>query len=170
MKLEDKKRILIMGCAGSGKSTLAKTLGEKLNIEICHLDKLFYKPNWEEEDKEVFILKQKEIIEKDQWIIDGNYRHTLDLRLERCQLVIYLDYNRLVSILGIYKRYKKYKGVQRDTIATGCFEKLDKDFLSWAWHFKKQSKPILMEMIKKHNVEMIVFKTRRALKRWLAKI
>lgn len=168
MNIKNKKRIIILGCAGSGKSTLAKELGEKLNIDVFHLDKIFYKPNWEEEDKQVFIDKQKEIISLDKWIIDGNYRNTLDLRLAKCDLIIYLDYNRLVSIHGIYKRYKKYKGVQRDTIATGCYEKLDKDFIKWAWQFKKKAKPILFEKINQHqDIDLVVFKTRRKLKKWI---
>jgi adenylate kinase family enzyme len=35
------KRILIIGSGGAGKSTLARHLGEILNIEIFHLDKLY---------------------------------------------------------------------------------------------------------------------------------
>ena len=167
-KLKDKKRIIILGCSGSGKSTLSKELGALLNINVTHLDKLYYKPNWIEEDKEVFKNKQLEIIAEDAWIIDGNYRKTLDLRLQRCDLVIYLDYNKLTSMHGVLKRYRQYKHKQRDTIATGCFEKLDKSFLRWVWRFKKDAKPLIMEMIAKYDhYDYLVFKNRRALNKWL---
>ena len=41
------KRIMIIGCGGAGKSTLARQLGEKLNLPVVHLDKLFWLPGWE---------------------------------------------------------------------------------------------------------------------------
>ena len=40
-------RILLIGSPGTGKSTVAKFLGEKLNLEVIHLDKYFWKPDWE---------------------------------------------------------------------------------------------------------------------------
>ena len=40
-------RIMIIGSGGSGKSTLARTIGEKLNIKVDHLDTLLWKPNWQ---------------------------------------------------------------------------------------------------------------------------
>lgn len=166
--LKDKKRIIILGAAGSGKSTLSKELGNLLNINVTHLDKLYYKPNWIEEDKEVFKNKQLAILEHDTWIIDGNYRSTLDLRLKKCDLVIYLDYNKLTSMHGVLKRYRKYKHTQRDTIATGCLEKLDKSFLKWVWRFKKDAKPLIMEMINKYDhFDYMCFKKRKALNKWL---
>jgi adenylate kinase family enzyme len=38
------KRVLIIGSGGAGKSTLARTLGERLGIEVIHLDVHFWKP------------------------------------------------------------------------------------------------------------------------------
>lgn len=40
------KKIALIGSGGSGKSTLARQLGEKLKIDVYHLDALFWKPNW----------------------------------------------------------------------------------------------------------------------------
>jgi len=167
----NKKRIVVLGCAGCGKSTLAKNLGEKLNLEVFHLDKFFYKPGWIEEDKEIFIQKMKAAVEKDNWIIDGNYRSSLDIRLSRCDLVIYLDFNRFVSLRGIFKRYKEFKKKQRDTIATGCFEKLDWSFIKWVWSFKSTSKPFIMNKLKEYKaLDILVFKTRKQLNKWLEQV
>lgn len=38
------KKIVLIGSGGSGKSTLARQLGEKLKINVYHLDKLFWQP------------------------------------------------------------------------------------------------------------------------------
>ena len=98
-------RILILGCAGSGKSTLAKLLGQKLNLKVVYLDTLYWLPNWIERDKDEFRKLQQEVLVLDNWVIDGNYRDTLDERLSYADTVIYLDYKRIVSLIGIFKRY-----------------------------------------------------------------
>ncbi|MDJ0568280.1 MAG: shikimate kinase [Pleurocapsa sp. MO_192.B19] len=40
-----------MGSCGAGKSTLARTLGEKLNLPVIHLDVYYWQPEWQETDK-----------------------------------------------------------------------------------------------------------------------
>ncbi|HEU5138867.1 MAG TPA: topology modulation protein, partial [Bacillales bacterium] len=42
-------RIMVMGAsAGTGKSTFAQELSKILNIEVYHLDRLYWKPGWVE--------------------------------------------------------------------------------------------------------------------------
>ncbi|MGL4882562.1 MAG: hypothetical protein ACRC8K_16095 [Waterburya sp.] len=45
------KRIAIIGCCGAGKSTLAKSLGEKLNLPVIHLDTYYWQPGWQETEQ-----------------------------------------------------------------------------------------------------------------------
>ena len=58
--------------AGVGKSTFARELGEILNIDVYHLDSFYWKPNWVEAPQEEFANSQQEIVEQDEWIIEGN--------------------------------------------------------------------------------------------------
>ena len=163
------KKIVILGCAGCGKSTLAKKIGSKFNIPVLHLDTIYWKANWQLEDNDVFLNKQLEMLKKDSWIIDGNYRDTLDLRLKDCDTIIYLDYPRRVAIFGIYKRYFQYRNKQRDTIADGCHEKIDRSFFKWVWNFKKNAKPIIINKINQFQSEkkVYIFKKRRQLNKYL---
>ncbi|HJP33228.1 MAG: AAA family ATPase [Candidatus Latescibacteria bacterium] len=39
-------RVVIIGPGGAGKSTLARQLGERLGIEVVHLDRVFWRPGW----------------------------------------------------------------------------------------------------------------------------
>lgn len=165
------ERILILGCAGCGKSTLAKTLGEKLDLPVYHLDVYFWQPNWVEADPVEFAEKQKELVSGDKWIIDGNYRKTIDIRLERCDTILYLDFPRLTALFGVIRRYFKYKNKERDTIGVGCKETIDKEFIKWIWHFKKNSKPKIFQSIVKYpNMNVKIFKSRHALNKYLKKL
>ncbi len=40
------RKIMLIGSGGSGKSTLARELGQKLGIEVHHLDAYFWRPGW----------------------------------------------------------------------------------------------------------------------------
>lgn len=107
------KKIILIGSGGAGKSTLASKLGKKLNIEVFHLDQLFWKPNWEMTDREYQIEIQNDLIMKPTWIIDGNYGGTLDLRIKSADTIIFLDRNRFICIYQVLKRVKKYNGSSR---------------------------------------------------------
>ena len=158
------KRIVILGCAGCGKSTLAKELGAILNLPVIHLDRYYWKPGWVEESADVFQRFQQEVIREDEWIIDGNYRNSLDLRLSRCDTVIYLDFKRIVALRGIFKRYHQYKNKERDSIGVGCPERIDKSFFKWVWNFRKNARPILLNKVKEYpHINCMLFKNRRSL-------
>ncbi len=75
------RKIAIIGSSGAGKTMLAKRLAERLHLPVYHLDHYFWKPGWQETDHDQFMLKQYELVMRDQWIIDGNFRRTLSIRL-----------------------------------------------------------------------------------------
>ena len=112
------------------------------------------------------------MLERDSWIIDGNYRDTLDLRLKDCDTIIFLDYPRRTAIYGIYKRYFQYRNKERDTIAKGCPEKIDRSFFKWVWNFRKNARPIIVDKINeyKKDKEVLIFKKRKHLKKYLKSI
>mgnify|MGYP000884104824 CR=1 FL=1 len=41
------KKIAIIGSGGAGKSTLAITLAEQMTLPLHHLDRLYWRPNWQ---------------------------------------------------------------------------------------------------------------------------
>lgn len=161
-------KILIVGSPGSGKSTLAKILGDKLGLKVIHLDTYYWLPNWIVRDHEEYVKLEEEALLGNNWVIDGNYRSTLNKRLSYADTIIFLDYHRIVCFFGIFKRYFKYKNKERESITKGCFEKIDKEFLKWAYHFNRNVKPFLLESIEKAtNVNVLIFKNRRNLKKFL---
>lgn len=98
-------RISIVGISGSGKSTLANKLSKKLNIPAIHLDKHFWTVDWTERYSRADFKKvSDEFTDKDEWIIDGNYRSSIDHRFERSDIIIFLDYPKWRSIFRVIKR------------------------------------------------------------------
>ena len=165
------ERILIIGCGGAGKSTLARQLGEKLNLPVVHLDKLFWHPGWVESTKEEIDEKILLELEKERWIIDGNYTRTLPQRLQHCDTVIYLDFSRFACLLGIAKRILTTYGTVRPDMAEDCPERFDLDFLKWVWNFNKKHRENNYRLLNEaEGKETIVLKNRRAVKQFLKQL
>ena len=165
------ERIMIIGCGGAGKSTLARQLGEKLNIPVVHLDKLFWKPGWVESAKEEIDAKIMEELSKPQWIMDGNYNRTLPRRLRYCDTVIYLDFSRFACLMGVAKRIITTYGKVRPDMGEGCPERFDLDFLKWVWNFNKNHRERYYRLLNETDgIEKIVLKNRRAVKKFLKSI
>lgn len=144
--LKNSRRILLIGCSGSGKSSLARILGSKLNLEVIHLDRLFWKPGWEARKRDEFYEIVSDQIKKEKWIMDGNYSRTLRLRAERSDFIILFDFPSYICTYRIFKR--SFKGKlnleKRYDIADGCSEKwFDMEFVKFTWNFKKRTTPFV---------------------------
>jgi len=140
---------MIIGCGGAGKSTLAQQLGKKLGIKVYHLDSLFWKPGWVPTDREEFIQMQKEMMNEDEWIIDGNYGGTMDLRLEQADTIIFLHYSTIRCLYGIVKRRLHYHGKTRPDMGEGCPERLDWEFVKWVAGYNRKKAPLVLEKLRK---------------------
>ena len=162
------ERILIIGCGGAGKSTLARQLGEKLDLPVVHLDKLFWKPGWVESSKEEIDAKILAEMQKHQWIMDGNYNRTLPERVKYCDTIIYLDFSRLACLMGVLKRIITTYGTVRPDMGAGCPERFDLEFLKWVWNYNRDKREHNYQLLNEaEGVETIVLKNRRMVKKFL---
>lgn len=83
-------RIIVISCPGSGKSTFSKALHKITNIPLYHLDMMYWNYDRTTVEQSVFLKLLSNTMKKSQWIIDGNYQSTLELRLQVCDTVIFL--------------------------------------------------------------------------------
>ena len=141
------ERIQIIGCSGAGKSTLARTLGEKTGLPVIHGDRLFWKSGWVESTREEIDRKILDAVKEERWIFDGNYMRTLPRRLERCDLVIWLDFPAWFCLYRVCKRYVCNLGRVRPDMPQGCPEKIDWDFVKWVWDFNRTKGPKLRRLL-----------------------
>jgi adenylate kinase family enzyme len=77
--------------AGAGKSTFSRALSAKTCLPLIHLDLHFWKPGWTEPSDAEWRERQHALLAGDEWIADGNYLETLDLRPQLADTAIYLD-------------------------------------------------------------------------------
>ena len=163
------ERVMIIGCGGAGKSTLARKLGEKTGLPVVHLDQIWWAPgNWQHIEKPEFDEKLALELEKPRWILDGNFNRTVELRLQRCDSVIYLDYPRLVCIKNWLGRVIKNWGRHRPDMTEGCNERFDPEFVRWIWNFNKNNRAryyALLKEVKGKNV--VILKSRRQAQKFL---
>lgn len=163
------ERIMIIGCGGAGKSTLAKKLGEKTGLPVVHLDQIYWSPgNWQHLEKDEFDALLMQELQKPRWILDGNFNRTMELRLEKCDTVIYLDFNRITCILGWMKRVVKNWGTAREDMAPGCNEWFDPEFAKWLWNFNKLNRSRYLAILEKQkDKEVYIFRNRRQVRNFL---
>ena len=141
------KRILIIGSSGAGKTTLANRLGETLGVEVIHLDKLHWKPNWTEPSKEEWQKITANALRGDSWIMDGNYGSTMEMRLAACNTVILLDLPHLLCVYRIIKRWLVYRKATRPDMAADCDEQFDWKFIKYVWDFPKKNIPKIEKLL-----------------------
>ncbi|MBF2598794.1 AAA family ATPase [Listeria seeligeri] len=157
--LKNKQRILVIGPNGAGKSTFATMLGESLAINVFHLDKIFWKRNWEHLSEQEFEQDLVGILNSEEpYIIDGDYFSSLKKRVDQADLVIWLKIPAFICIKNIVKRRFKYMFKKRPDMAEGCNEKLSLSFLNYALKYNERSgKPteILLKDINENNLFII---------------
>ena len=162
------EKVLIIGCSGAGKSTLARVMAEKTGLPLIHLDKLFWRENWQHISRDEFDALLQQELEKEQWILDGNYDRTLNVRLRYCDTVLYLDYPRWQCLLGVIKRVATTYGKVRPDMSDGCPERFDWEFMKWVWNYNKEHRAELYRVLgETENVQVVVLKNRKAGKAFL---
>ena len=101
------KKVIVIGCPGSGKSTVSRALHNKTGIPLYHLDMMYWNADKTTVEKSVFLERLSAVLKKDEWIIDGNYGSTMELRMVACDTVIFLDYPLDICLDGIRERRGK---------------------------------------------------------------
>src|SRR3954454_16607600 len=85
-------KIVVIGTTGAGKSTLARELATRLGVPHVELDALFWEADWVPAPLEVFRERTQQALDRDAWVVDGNYSKVRDLTWGRADTLVWLDY------------------------------------------------------------------------------
>ena len=157
------KRVIVIGSPGSGKSVFARKLREKTGLPLISLDNVWWKADRTHLTREEFDERLAEILEKDEWIIDGSYSRTFEPRFAACDTVILLDYDADVCLRGIADRV----GQARPDIPW-TEQSLDPELVDLVKTYRDRNLPVIWELFRRYaNRETHVFRDRDEAQRWL---
>lgn len=174
-KLPPMNRILVIGSSGAGKSTLARHLGAKLELPVIHLDRHFWKPGWEKTPEHMWRNHVDMLVKRPYWIMDGNYRSTLDIRLAAADTVIFLDLPPTLCAIRAFKRRLMYHNHPRPDIAQGCVEPIFDphfpSFIQWIMDYPNRARPDVIKRLERIKTEkqIVWLKSSKEVQQFLAR-
>lgn len=160
-------KVIVIGCPGSGKTTFAEKLNKCTGLPLFYLDAIWHKPDKTHISRDEFDERIGEVFRLPEWIIDGNYGRTIELRLKECDTVFLFDLPTEVCIQGATERIGKGR-YDLPWIET----ELDPEFESFIKGFSEKSLPKIYGLIEKYKDEkdVIVFKSREDADEYLEKM
>lgn len=152
------KKVIVIGCPGSGKTTFAEKLNKSTGIPLFYLDAIWHKPDKTHISREEFDKRISDVFSLNEWIIDGNYNRTIEMRLKECDTVFLFDLPTEVCLQGASER-----------IGKGRYDlpwienELDPEFEQFIRGFRETSLPAINDLIKKYGNEkhVVIFKSRK---------
>ncbi len=161
------KKIIVIGSPGAGKSVFSKKLNEITNIKLYHLDMLYHKADGTHITTEELEEKLIKIFEEDNWIIDGNYQKTIEMRLKQCDTVFLLDFPTDVCMEGAKSRI----GKKREDLPW-VEQVLDENFEQVISNFSKEKLPRIYELLNKYkdNIDVNIFYSREEADNYIEKL
>ena len=162
------QRVLVIGCPGSGKSYFSKKLAEKTKLPLCHLDMIFWNKDRTTVTREVFLERLGKVLETDNWIIDGNYSFSMEMRLEKCDTVFFFDLPTEVCLQGVAER----RGRERTDMPWNEADyDVDEEFLEFIKNFPAQNKQKILAILEKFpDREIHIFKSRTMADEYIASL
>ncbi|MEE1321090.1 MAG: adenylate kinase [Acutalibacteraceae bacterium] len=151
------KKAIVIGCPGSGKTTFSEKLSKITGLPLYYLDAIWHKPDKTHIPREEFDKRITEIFSEPEWIIDGNYKRTIEMRLKECDTVFLFDLPVEICLQGVTERIGKGR-YDLPWIET----EPDPEFIKFIEEFPKDTLPYIYGLIDKYKSEkqVIIFKSR----------
>jgi adenylate kinase family enzyme len=151
------QRILVIGSPGAGKSTLASRIAGRLDLPLIHLDREYFGPGWTTPTKPEWRERVKALAARPEWVTDGNYASTFDLRVPRATAIVWLDLPRWRCLAGVLWRVAKNYGRGRPDLGAAGPERFDPSFMRWIWSYPRSMRPKTARMLERLRPDQRVY-------------
>ena len=159
-------KILILGCPGSGKSTFARALAARTGLPLVHLDTVWWRADGTHVSREAFDRALDGLLRGEQWIMDGDYSRTYEVRVRAADTVIFLDYPEEVCMAGIRARVGQKRPDIPWTEST-----LDPELVALVQNYRRDDRPALLSLLQKYpEKRALIFTARQEADRWLSEL
>lgn len=160
-------KIHIIGCSGSGKTYLATALSRKYNIPHFDLDDIQWDNNAQDYGLKMPVEKRnallQEILDSDEWIIEGVYYAWVQQSFEDADIIYVLDMPKYLYISRIIMRAIKRKiGIQKGKKET---LKSVYNLLKWTETFQNNNLQEIKSILVKHNSKVVWITTKKDIQR-----
>lgn len=142
------KKIIVIGCSGAGKSTFSKKLTKIIDTPLYNLDTFYWKADATHISRGELIEKQKDVFKTENWIIDGNFRNTLEMRVEQAELIFFFDIPKETCIDGVKNRNN------RDEIP--CVLPVNDELIDFINNFDRDVKPMILNLLEKYQDKKVI--------------
>jgi adenylate kinase family enzyme len=129
LKIDELKRVVVIGSSCAGKTTLAKNLAGILSVKHIEMDALNWLPEWQERTTEELRKIVEEETSAERWVLDGNYSRTRDITWTRATHIIWLNYSFPVVFYRAIKRTSR-RAFTREELFAGNRESIRQSFFS----------------------------------------
>ncbi len=150
------KKAIVIGSPGAGKSTFARKLRDITGLPLYYLDRIWHLPDRTTVSRTEFDASLAEILERSEWIIDGNYRRTFEVRIKACDTVFLLDYPLEICLDGIRERVGKKREEMPWTE-----DELDAEFFEYVKEFHGTQLPEIYRLLEMYQdgMQLYVFRS-----------
>ena len=149
----------IIGSVASGKTTLAQKISIKYQIPFYEKDNIVWDrtPNGDkkrspDERDRIF----KEIIEGENWIVEGSPRKNLQESFVYCDYIILLNTNTHIRLFRVFKRWFRQRLGKEKYNSKPTFKFLYYN-IKWVFEFNTDRKKIIKDLAK-YGVKYKTFK------------
>lgn len=148
----------IIGSVASGKSTLAREISEKYRIPFYEKDNIVWErtPNGDKKrspDERDSIFK--EIIEGENWIVEGTPRECLKESFAYSDYIILLDVNTYTRLFRVFRRWIRQRAGREKYNSRPTFKFLYYN-IKWVFEFNADRKKIA-ESLSEYGTKYITF-------------